>query len=55
MGGAPIFRPEVPKPYRISILGPLDWNPGRPKNAKSNHDGSNPPILGPLMNLSEIH
>ena len=40
--GAPIFRPEVPKPFQISILGPLDWKSGRPKNAKSNHDGSNP-------------
>ena len=22
--GAPIFRPEVPKPFKTSILGPLD-------------------------------
>ena len=48
--GAPIFRPEVPKPFRICILGPLDLKSGRPENAKSNHDGSNPPpLLDPLI------
>ena len=41
---APVFRPEVPKPFKTSILGPLDWKSGRPKNAKFNHDVSNPPF-----------
>ena len=30
-GGAPIFSPEVPKPFKICILGPLDWKSGCPK------------------------
>ena len=41
--GAPIFRPEVPKTLE-TILGPLNSKSGRPKNAKSNHDRSNPPF-----------
>ena len=48
--GAPIFRPEVPKPFKIGIWGPLDRKLGRPKKAKFNHDGSDPPpICGPLI------
>ena len=39
------------------VLGPLDGKSGSPKNAKFNHDGSNPPSLGPskylLFYLSE--
>ena len=46
---APIFRPGVPKPCKISISGPLNWKSGRLKNAKSNHDGSSLPFLGPLI------
>ena len=42
--GAPIFRPEATKPFKISILGPLDRKSGRPQQAKINHDGSNPPF-----------
>ena len=40
--GAPIFSPEVPKPFKNRYLGPLDGKSGRPKNAKFNHDGSDP-------------
>ena len=40
--GTPIFRPEVPKPFKNRCLGPLEWKSGCPKNAKSNHNGSNP-------------
>ena len=29
---------------KIGIWGPLDWKSGRPKNAKSYHDGSDPPF-----------
>ena len=43
--GAPIFRPEVPNPLKIGIWGPLDWSLGRPKNAKTFHDGSDPPFV----------
>ena len=42
--GAPIFRPEAAKPFKNRYLGPLDWKSGRPKNAKSYHDGSDPPF-----------
>ena len=42
--GTPIFRPEAPKPFKMSVLRPLDWRSGRPKKAKINHDGSNPPF-----------
>ena len=42
--GALIFSPEAPTPFKTSILGPLDWKLGGPKNAKINHDGSNPPF-----------
>ena len=41
-GEAPICRPEVPKLFKRSILGPLGWKSGCPKNAKSIHGGSNP-------------
>ena len=42
-------RPDVPSrgpqnPLKIGIWGPLDWKLGRPKNAKSYHDGSDPPF-----------
>ena len=48
--GAPIFSPEVPK-YLVlkGFWGPLDGKSGRSKNAKFNHDGSEPPICGPLI------
>ena len=45
--GALIFSWEVPKPFRINILWPLLWKSGRPKNAKSNHNGSNSPHSWP--------
>ena len=50
--GAPIFGPEVPKPFRTRILGPLDWKSGRPQNAKSNRDRSNRPFSGLWENLN---
>ena len=42
--GAPIFSPEVPIYLFLRVLGPLDGKSGRPKNAKFNHDGSDPPF-----------
>ena len=43
--GAPIFSPEVPKYLFLKGLGGfLDRKSGRPKNAKFNHDGSDPPF-----------
>ena len=30
--------------FKTTVLGPLDWKSGRPKDAKFNHDGSNPPF-----------
>ena len=39
---APIFTPEVPKCLFQRVLGPLNWKSGRPQNAKSHHDESNP-------------
>ena len=43
--GAPRFSVQSsPKPFKTSILGALEWKSGRPKNAKLNHDGSNPPF-----------
>ena len=50
--GAPIFSPEVRNTYVERVLGPLDGKSGRPKNAKFNHDGSDPPIYGPLTKLA---
>ena len=43
--GAPLFSPEVPKYLFLKGLGPLDGKSGRPKNAKFNHDGSDPPFV----------
>ena len=43
-------------PLKIDISGPLDWKLGRPKNAKFNHDGSDPPfaaLWGKVENLQE--
>ena len=40
--GAPIFSPEFPKNLLYRVLGSLDGTSGRPKNAKSSHDRSNP-------------
>ena len=42
--GAPISRPEVPEPFKNRYLGTLDWKSGRPKDAKSYHDGSDSPF-----------
>ena len=42
--GAPIFSPESPNTYFQRVWGPLDGKSGRPKNAKFNHDGSDPPF-----------
>ena len=43
--GAPRFSVQrSPNPLKIGIWGPLDWKSGRPKNAKSYHDGSDPPF-----------
>ena len=43
--GAPLFSPEVPKYLLfLRVLGPLDGKSGGPKNAKFNHDGSDPPF-----------
>ena len=43
--GAPPFSVQrFPNPLKIGIWGPLDWKSGRPKNAKSYHDGSDPPF-----------
>ena len=48
--GAPQFSVQRSQnPSKISILGPLDWKSWRPKNAKSNHDGSNPPFSALLQ------
>ena len=49
-GGAPLFRPEVPKPFKNRYLGDLRAAKigARPENAKSYHDGSDPPFAGPL-------
>ena len=34
--GHPRFLPRIaPKPFKIRVLGPLDWKSGRPKNADS--------------------
>ena len=44
--GAPIFCPEVPKPFKNRCFGPLDWKAGRPKNARSYHDGSDSGLWG---------
>ena len=43
--GAPIFSPEVPKYLFFKEFGD-SWteNRGAPKNAKFNHDGSDPPF-----------
>ena len=44
--GAPIFSPEVPKYLFLRVLAPLDGKSGgHPKNAKFNHDGSDPPFV----------
>ena len=42
--GAPIFSPEVPNHLFFRVLGHLDGKSGRPKNAKFNHDESEPPF-----------
>ena len=43
--GAPRFSVQRSQnPLEIGIWGPLDWKAGRPKNAKSYHDGSDPPF-----------
>ena len=42
--GAPIFHPEAPKPFKNRYLGTSGLKSGRPKNAKSHHDGSDPPF-----------
>ena len=43
--GAPRFSVQRSQnPLKIGIWGPLDWKSGRPKNAKSYHDGSDPPF-----------
>ena len=41
--GTPIFRSRSQNPLKQA----LDWESGRPKNSKSNHDGSNPPFSAP--------
>ena len=53
--GAPIFRPEAPNPFKIGIWGPLDWKSGRPKNAKSYHDGSDPPFAALWTRKIVVH
>ena len=43
--GAPRFSVQRSQnAYFKGVLWPLDGKPGRPKNAKINHDGSNPPF-----------
>ena len=43
--GAPRFSIQRSQnPLKIGIWGPLDWKSGSPKNAKSYHDGSDPPF-----------
>ena len=42
--GAPLFSPEVPKDLFFKGLGASGRKIGRPKNAKFNHDGSDPPF-----------
>ena len=43
--GAPRFSVQRSQnPLKIGVRGPLDWKSGRPKNAKFNHDGSDPPF-----------
>ena len=43
--GARFSVQRSPNTYFSRVLGPLDGKLGRPKNAKSNHDGSNPPFV----------
>ena len=50
--GRPNFESRGPQiPIFKGYLGLLDGKSGRPKNAKFNHDGSDPPICGPLKKL----
>ena len=43
--GSPRFSVQrSPNTYFLRVLGPLDGKSGRPKNAKFNHDGSDPPF-----------
>ena len=47
--GRPDVQSKGTKPLQINMLGTLDGESGRPKNAKSNHDGSNPPVSALLL------
>ena len=50
--GAPRFSVQTPQnPLKIGIWEPLDGKSGRPKNAKSYHDGSDPPFAA----LNSVH
>ena len=42
--GPPIFSPEVPKYLFLKGFGTPGRNIGAPKNAKFNHDGSDPTL-----------
>ena len=53
--GAPRLSVQRPQnPLKIGIWGPLGWKSGRPRSAKSYHDGSSPPLRPADFQIARI-
>ena len=50
--GAPIFRPEVPKPFKNRYLGTSGLKIGAPQKRQILPGRIGPPICGPLIGLT---